>query len=54
MEKARVFRSNKSHAIRIPKSVALPESVKQVDVITIGRSRLLTPVGEGWDSWFEG
>ena len=49
-----MFVSNKSQAVRLPKAVALPESVKQVDIIPLGRARLITPAGEAWDSWFEG
>jgi antitoxin VapB len=53
VEKASVFKSNQSQAVRLPKKVALPESVKRVDVIALGRARLIVPEGEGWDSWFE-
>lgn len=54
MEKAAVFKSNRSQAVRMPKSLALPENVTRVDVIALGRSRLITPAGEAWDSWFDG
>ena len=54
MERASVFKSNKSQAVRLPKPVALPESVKQVDIVPLGRARLIVPAGEAWDSWFEG
>ena len=54
MEKASVFKSNTSQAVRLPKRVALPESVKRVDIIPLGRARLIVPEGEGWDSWFDG
>jgi len=53
MEQASVFRSNKSQAVRLPKSVALPDSVKKVDVIVQGAARLLVPAGTAWDSWFD-
>ena len=52
MERAGVFMSNKSQAVRLPKTVALPADVKQVDIVTLGRARLIVPAGEGWDSWF--
>lgn len=52
MEKGGVFKSNTSQAVRLPKAVALPDSVKQVDIVSIGRARLITPAGESWDSWF--
>lgn len=54
MEQSTVFKSNKSQAIRLPKSVALPDSVKKVDIVVLGKSRLITPAGESWDSWFDG
>ena len=53
MQRAGVFKSNKSQAVRLPKAVALPESVKQVDIVPLGRSRLIVPAGEAWDSWFD-
>jgi antitoxin VapB len=54
MEKASVFRSNKSQAVRLPKSVALPEDVKRVDVVAIGKTRIITPEGTSWEEWFAG
>lgn len=54
MEQGAVFRSNRSQAVRLPKAVALPGDVKRVDVVAIGRTRILTPVGEAWDTWFDG
>jgi len=47
------FLSNRSQDVRQPKAVALPEDVKRVEVIAIGRTRIITPAGEGRDSWFE-
>ena len=54
MEQASVFKSNKSQAVRLPKPVALPEDVKKVDIVALGRARLIAPAGEAWDSWFDG
>ncbi len=54
MEQSTVFKSNKSQAIRLPKPVALPDSVKKVDIVVLGKARLITPAGESWDSWFDG
>ena len=54
MVQGAVFKSNRSQAIRLPKSVALPDDVKRVDVVAIGRIRIITPAGESWDSWFDG
>lgn len=54
MEKTTVFKSNRSQAVRLPKAVALPEDIKQVDIVAVGRSRIITPAGESWDQWFDG
>lgn len=54
MDQGAVFQSNRSQAVRLPKAVALPEDVKRVDVVALGRTRIITPAGESWDSWFEG
>jgi len=43
---------NKSQTIRLPKPVALLDSVKKVDIIPLGTARLITPAGTAWDSWF--
>ena len=54
MLSASIFKSNTSQAVRLPKPVALPDSVKRVNIIPLGRARLIVPEGEGWDSWFDG
>lgn len=54
MEKTTLFKSNRSQAVRLPKAVALPEDVKQVEIVAVGRMRIITPSGESWDSWFDG
>lgn len=54
MEQGSVFKSNRSQAVRLPKAVALPPGVTRVDIVAIGRARLLAPAGEIWDTWFEG
>lgn len=53
MERVNIFKNNTSRAVRLPKAVAYPESVQQVDIVIQGRARIITPAGESWDSWFE-
>lgn len=53
MEQGAVFKSNRSQAIRLPKAAALPDGVKRVDVVAVGRTRIIAPAGEAWDSWFD-
>jgi antitoxin VapB len=52
MAQSSVFKSNKSQAIRLPRSVALPEHVKRVDIFKVGNGRLVVPAGGGWDEFF--
>ncbi|MBA1202972.1 antitoxin [Pseudomonas capeferrum] len=54
MEQGAVFKSNRSQAIRLPKSVALPDDITRVDIVAVGRTRIISPAGEAWDSWFDG
>ena len=53
MERVSIFKNNTSQAVRLPKAVAYPDSVQQVDIVIQGRARIITPAGESWDSWFE-
>ena len=53
MANSTVFMSNRSQAVRLPKAVAFPEGVHEVDVFRIGRSRVVAPVGHRWDDLFE-
>lgn len=48
-----VFRTNKTQAVRLPKIVELPETVKKVTIIAVGNTRIITPAGESWDNWFD-
>ena len=54
MDQGNVFKSNRSQAVRLPKSVAFPDEVTKVDVVVLGNARLLVPAGEAWATWFDG
>jgi antitoxin VapB len=47
-----VFKSNRTQAVRLPKAVAFPEDVRQVEIIKLGQARLITPLGRRWDDFF--
>ena len=53
MVQTRVFKSNKSQAVRLPKAVEMPEDIKDVDVVAIGNTRIISPVNTAWDEWFD-
>ncbi len=52
MTTSTVFTSNRSQAVRLPKAVAFPDDVHQVDILKIGRSRVIVPTGRRWDDLF--
>lgn len=49
----KIFKSNTSQAVRLSKSIEYPESVKEVDIVALGYTRIITPVGRSWDEWFD-
>jgi len=53
MTRSTVFKSNRSQAVRLPKPVAFPGDVHQVEIVKVGRSRLICPVGRRWDDLFQ-
>jgi len=52
MARSTVFKTNRSQAVRLPKAVAFPEGVHQVEVTKMGDSRVITPVGRRWSDFF--
>lgn len=54
MSKASLFRNNRNQAVRLPKALAFPNGVTEVEVTAIGRARLIAPAGGGWDAFFDG
>ncbi len=53
MTRSTLFMNNRSQAVRLPKQVAFPEDVHQVEIIKIGHSRVISPVGRRWDDLFQ-
>ncbi|OLP62586.1 hypothetical protein BJF93_01745 [Xaviernesmea oryzae] len=52
MTKSTVFTSNRSQAVRLPKAVAFPDNVHQVDVLKINHARVIVPHGKRWNDFF--
>lgn len=48
-----VFTNNRSQAVRLPISVRFSPTVQQVYVRQIGVDRVISPVGQTWDSFFD-
>ncbi len=53
MTRTTVFTSNRSQAVRLPKTVAFPDDVREVEIIRLGSARLIVPVGHRWDELFD-
>ena len=53
MTSTKLFRSNRSQAVRLPKDVALPPHVSEVRIVKQGSARLIVPVEDVWSSFFD-
>lgn len=49
---SRVFKSNRSQAVRIPKDLAFPENVSDVIVRRSGTGLLILPKDTFWEDFF--
>ena len=47
-----LFKSNKSQAVRLPKDVAFPDDVREVNIIRDGKRRIIVPADSSWDDFF--
>ena len=47
-----VFINNRTQAVRLPIDQRLPDGVRKVEVRTKGNERIISPVGQTWDSFF--
>jgi antitoxin VapB len=56
MTQSTVFKTNKTQAVRIPKAMAFPDSVKKVNIIPQGNGLLILPVASvgSWEEFFNG
>jgi antitoxin VapB len=49
-----VFVNNRTQAVRLPVDVRLPEGIQKVVIRVKGNERIITPLGQTWDSFFLG
>ncbi len=52
MARTSLFLSNRSQAVRLPKDVAFPEGVREVQILRDGRRRVIVPADGVWDDFF--
>jgi antitoxin VapB len=51
--KSTVFRTNRTQAVRIPKELAFPETVREVEILRDGARLIIVPRGGNWAEFFE-
>ncbi len=51
--KSKLFKTNRSQAVRIPKAVAFPEGVEEVEIVRSGNTLTISPAGKRWSDYFE-
>jgi antitoxin VapB len=54
MARSTVFTINGVQAVRLPKAVAFPASVRRVTITKLGRSLLISPADHSWNAFFDG
>ncbi|MEA9392858.1 type II toxin-antitoxin system VapB family antitoxin [Acerihabitans sp. TG2] len=52
MTHSTVFINNRSQAVRIPVELRFADDVKIVNVRTVGKDRIISPVESTWNSFF--
>ncbi len=50
--KTRLFLSNRTQAVRLPKAVAFPPGVEEVEIIREGDGLRIVPAGRRWEDFF--
>ena len=53
MTRTKLFRTNRSQAVRLPKDVAFPNDVIEVDILRDGKRRVIVPANAVWDDFFD-
>jgi antitoxin VapB len=49
----KLFMNNTTQAVRLPKGVAFPAGVTEVEIRVVGEGRLIVPKGRGMAHWLE-
>lgn len=50
----KLFKSNRSQAVRIPKDLAFPDAIKDVIIRREGNQLIISPADTFWDDFFAG
>jgi antitoxin VapB len=52
MARSTVFKTNRTQAVRIPKDLAFPDDVKEVEITRDGEKLIVVPTQGGWAEYF--
>jgi antitoxin VapB len=53
LTRTNLFQTNRSQAVRLPKSVAFPPNVTEVTILREGNRRIIVPADSVWDDFFD-
>ncbi len=51
MTQSTIFKNNKTQAVRLPKAMAFPDSVKKVTITQQGEGLLILPIKGTWEEF---
>lgn len=54
MTRTSLFLSNKTQAVRLPKDVAFPPGIREVNIVRDGARVIIAPADAVWDDFFGG
>ena len=52
MASSTIVPGRRGQVVRLPEAVAFPNDVREVDILKLGRSRLIVPRGQRWGDLF--
>lgn len=52
MVRTKLFTNNTTQAVRLPKAVAFPDDVTEVEIVVDGDARIIVPAGHRLDYFF--
>jgi len=53
MTRSTIITDGRGQLVRLPEGVAFPDGIQEVEIITLGASRLIVPAGRRWDDFFD-
>jgi antitoxin VapB len=54
MVRSIVSKINGHQVMWLPAEIALPAGIREVEITTLGRSRIISPGSASWDAFFDG